>query len=115
MPGQSRPADSTSAPQRAERYGTEMAKISARGATKVAEAHFDFTDSTSVVRYFYVLRSDGVILKATSWPNAATAYDRKRTGYSIAAKVKPVNDKLDVFTKFVNRRAARLGTVAVFK
>lgn len=96
-----------------------MAKISARGATKVAEAHFDFTDSfagtTHVVRYFYVLRSDGAILSANAWPNAESAYDRKRTGYSIAAKVKPGNDNLAVFTKFVNRRAARLGTVAVFK
>jgi hypothetical protein len=92
-----------------------MAKISARGATKVTEAHFDFTDSTSVVRYFYVLRSDGAILSANAWPNAESAYDRKRTGYSIAAKIKPGNDNLDVFNRYVNKRAARLGTVAVFK
>lgn len=94
-----------------------MAKISAHRGSKVAEASFDLTDDldSHVVRYFYVLRSDGAILSTFSWPNATNSYDRSRHGYSIAAKIKPGNDNLAVFTKWVNRRAEARGTVAVFK
>jgi hypothetical protein len=84
-----------------------MAKISARGATKLAEASIDMPFDQSVggvARLFYVLRSDGAILKATSFPNHPRgAYDRKRTGYTIIAKIKPGNDIHEVFNKYVAR------------
>ena len=92
-----------------------MAKISARNGSKVAEASFDLPSDTgasnfgSIVRYFFVLRSDGAILSTFSWPEADSSYDRSRKGYTIAAKIKPGNDNLAVFNKYVARRAARLG------
>lgn len=92
-----------------------MAKISAHKGSKVAEASFDLRGDDHLTRYFYVLRSDGAILSTFSWPNASNSYDRSRHGYTIAAKIKPGNDNLAVFTRWVERRAAQRGTVAVFK
>jgi hypothetical protein len=87
-----------------------MAKISAHGSHKVTERSFDVYSGThsdflgSVTRYIFVLRSDGAILRATSWPEAETSYDRKRTGYSLIAKIKPGRDRLEAFNRFVDRR-----------
>jgi hypothetical protein len=68
-----------------------MAKISARGAVKLAEAHLDMESSDwpgGVARTIYVLRSDGVVLRATQFPqHPQGAYDRKRTGYVKVGKL----------------------------
>lgn len=61
-----------------------MAKISARGAVKLAEASRELTtEDGTVVRYHYVLCSDGRVLRAFSLPHAERAYDRKRSSYSV--------------------------------
>lgn len=101
-----------------------MAKISAHGAHKVAEASFDMDRSDydthfgSVVRYHYVLTSDGRILSAHSWPQARSSYDRSRSAYTIDAKIKKdfTGNPIEVFTKFVTKRQLRLaGTNLVVK
>lgn len=95
-----------------------MAKISAHGSTKLAEGFYDFNygGSLGAVRTFYVLRSDGVILRASSYPFAQRAYDRKRSGYTVAGRFKPGKDvSVERFQEFVSRRAARMESVAVFK
>lgn len=97
-----------------------MAKISARGARKLAEQSIDMPMDErvgGVARLFLVLRSDGVILRATSFPHHPHgAYDRKRTGYTIAARIKPGADMQVVFDRYVERKraklAARLDTAA---
>ena len=81
-----------------------MAKISARGCHKLAEVTRDvdilkmrseafgitegdksWSDACGgTIRYFYVLRSDGQILQASSYPfHPGGSYYRKRGGYSL--------------------------------
>jgi hypothetical protein len=72
-----------------------MAKLSARGARKLAEFHVDHSTSDpgsflgDTTRVWFVLRSDGVILRAIAYPNAETSYDRSRKGYTTFGKLKP--------------------------
>jgi hypothetical protein len=93
-----------------------MAKISAHGATKLAEGYydFDFGSSLGVARNHYVLRSDGAILKASSYPNAERSYDRRRTSYRKVAKFK-AEPTIDGFRRYVTKRALQMESVAVFK
>lgn len=65
-----------------------MAKISAYGAVKVADGAIDVTEEgADTIRYHFVLRSDGEVLRASSYPFAASAYLRKRSGYTLVGRV----------------------------
>lgn len=97
-----------------------MAKISAHGATKLEERSFDTSVSSGntdffgdTVRHFYVLRSDGAILRASSYPSANTSYDRKRSGYTVAGKIKAGSDFSAVFNRYVDKRAQAYQTTGV--
>jgi len=93
-----------------------MAKISARGAHKVCENSVDIDRSSDdigsflgpVARVHYVLRSDGKILRAIAYPQATTAYDRKRGGYTIVATIKPGYDMREVFDRYCARKGCKL-------
>lgn len=105
--------------KRAPVYTYGMATISAYGCVKLAEAHYDLyidsiTPGFQQVRYFYVLRSDGAVLVASSYPQADHAYDRKRGGYTLRGKLKAGPD-VEAFRRYVTKQAQRRGTVAVFK
>lgn len=87
-----------------------MAKISANKGSKVAERSIDRVAGDShggVLRIWYVLTSDGRILRASSYPLAPNDYDRKRSSYTIAARIKADHTRplLDVFNAYVDRRA----------
>lgn len=97
-----------------------MAKISANGAVKLAEAHLDTIDPEDIGvggmwRTIYVLRSDGVVLRATQFPQHPNgAYDRKRQGYkrvgvlpaAIVAGGRP--SMLHAFERFAARKGATI-------
>ena len=91
-----------------------MAKISARGAVKLAEATMDEESSDwpgGVARTFYVLRSDGTILRASSFPNhPGGSYDRKRTAYTVMGKLKACTtaEKHEAFARYIARKGAVL-------
>lgn len=108
-----------------------MAKISAHNSFKLAESWFDITsyggdhevdrNVGGVVRRFYVLRSDGKVLAASSFPkHPGGSYDRKRTGYSVAGTLKnyePTNrqEMIAHFRVWVDRTACRHGSEADHK
>jgi|KBSMisStaDraftv2_1062788.scaffolds.fasta_scaffold541757_3 hypothetical protein len=97
-----------------------MAKISARGAVKLAEATSDYTAEDNdglqgvggIVRTFYVLRSDGTVLAASSFPNhPGGSYDRKRSTYKAVARMsKDIGREgmLAAFGRFAARKGATL-------
>jgi hypothetical protein len=97
---------------------TTMAKISARGAVKLAEATQDIPadDMGSVggtIRVFYVLRSDGVVLRATSFPfHPGGSYDRKRSSYAVTGRMLKSTatraELLAAFAQFAARKNAVL-------
>lgn len=69
-----------------------MAKISAHGATKTAELTSDVTNGVpstgGIVRYIHVLRSDGAILRSSSFPqHPHGSVNRKRSTYRKVAQV----------------------------
>lgn len=94
-----------------------MAKLSARGAHKVTEESIDLpTDIEGVggyIRYTFALRSDGVILRCSQFPfHPHGSYDRRRSTYTIVARIKKGADQRAVFDKFVTSRRARYGITA---
>lgn len=94
-----------------------MAKISARGATKLAEAIANDVSPDwpgNVARTFYVLRSDGGVLRATSFPNhPGGSYDRQRSGYKLLGKapVAIIAEGREALVAWFDRFAARKGAV----
>jgi hypothetical protein len=96
-----------------------MAKISARGCHKLAEATFDFPRDDSgtcdhfgpVLRHVFVLRSDGHILSCTSHPQAADSYDRRRSGLTLWKKFKaevPASEYVERFAKIMGSKYEKL-------
>ena len=92
-----------------------MAKISANGAVKLAEAHLDTYDDEDIGvggmwRTIYVLRSDGVVLRATQFPQHPNgAYDRKRSAYKVQGRfTKAIGHDalLAAFERFAARKGA---------
>jgi hypothetical protein len=73
-----------------------------------------------VVRWYYVLRSDGAILSSSAWPQATDTYDRKRSGYKVYGTITEATlDKygvtlMEAFQRVVNKQAKRAGVEAHF-
>lgn len=103
-----------------------MAKIKAYGGHKGVELAFDVTyqgdddgaliqRAPEVRRYFFVLRSDDTVLQACA-NVSPTAYDRSRSGYSVAGKIKKDGrPTLEKFQSIVAKRCAKRGGVMVTK
>lgn len=93
-----------------------MAKISARGATKVAQANKQWTDEDGWDhKMIYTLRSDGAVLRKHSLrsPQMRESYGSRgwnEGGYSIIGKLAPVGDRssLDRFRDFVKRNGLEM-------
>lgn len=67
-----------------------MAKISARGATELARSIITRLDPEvdgGQVNYDMVLRSDGAILRAVTWPNSTDPNLRRKT-YTVHSRLR---------------------------
>ena len=89
-----------------------MAKISAHNARKLAELKVPYHRGSpdeffgEITEYFYVLTSDRRILRSYRYPEAKSAYDRKRSSYKIVARIKPTaEDPMRIFRTYVERQA----------
>ncbi len=68
-----------------------MAKVSAHNCHKLAEVTEDIVHGEGfydTVRHHFVLRSDGAVLHARSFPKGPTPYDRRRGSYKVAGHVR---------------------------
>lgn len=91
-----------------------MAKISAHGSIKLAERTFTVTRTeageTYSYKYFWVLRSDGTVLVASSNASAKDSYGRRRSNYRVAGKFSKINDQAGLrnsFDRHVDRVVSR--------
>lgn len=90
-----------------------MAKISANGRTEVARNTYTLTNPRldgGSVQYDFVLCSDGVILKAVSWPNSPDR-ELRRKRYTVQAKAKHTDPaaRETAFQRYCNQRRPLMG------